>query len=550
MSSPPDTYKIEVMNNATQRISRRSFLKLLGTSLSAAAIRFPDIGEYQHNSSWPSLTMEELPRSIQAIIEKVPRTKISAAGFLTLLNQDGEAVRQIPQAYTRWNKERRAKVDRLRTKLPWGIVLHWYGDKETFDPTITGYLRGFDSLRPVSDYITRTSAHFLVGNQALTPVDGKEPLSILQTQAPDYDGWPFLASHLQALDYQAHRERKQYFVRAYYQLAEQESSIHSILQDLFDGPRADPNLYTIAIEICGYDFDHPEHQPGQQQIANVVSVVMAVMRRYHITANNLLGHHEIQLGKADPGKKFLALIRYLIAVKALVDRDPVMNRLVFGQFLDQEKKPGQAVSRYFRFVRDYLVLVGTQRDVFDWEGMSGYWLTHSLMNQTNIIVAHKYRPPLPKTLSGQTQNYLDPENHEGIDLLGWEPKNTGQRRPNQAYVQLVADGICLHIGESDRCHQGKTAIFTHIREDGAQFLSIYANMTGVGELSLQKHYPVSYPVGTIISDPTHSNPSLHMAIAYGATWDTDLSLRPTIPYNAGTTWIQARYMNPIDYLYP
>jgi len=537
------------MNDVSQRIPRRSFIKFVGTSLAAAAIRFPDIGEFQHISSWPSLAMEELPRSIQAILEKIPRTKICADGYLTLLNQDGEDVGQITQAYTLWNKERRAKVDRLHTKLPWGIVLHWYGDKETFDQTITGYLRGFDSLRPVADYITRTSAHFLVGNKALTPLAGEEPISILQTQAPDRDGWPFLASHIQPLDYQAHHERRQYFVRAYYRLAEEESRIHSILQDMFDGPTTDPNLYTISIEICGYDFDHPEHQPEQQQIANVVSVVWAVMRRYNITANNLLGHHEIQLGKADPGKKFLALIRYLIAVKALVDRDPVMYRLVFGQFLDHEKGPGQAVSKYFRFVRDYLVLVGTQRDVYDWEGMSGYWLTHSLTNQTKIVVANKYRPPLPHLLSSSTKIYLDPENHEGIDLPGWEEKNTGKQIPHQANIQLLADGVCLYVGESDRCHQGKTAIFSHIREDGAQFLSIYANMTDLGELALQKHHPIGYPVGTIITDSAHPNPSLHLAIAYGATWDTDLSARAAIPYNAGMTWIQARYMNPIDYLY-
>ena len=115
-------------------------------------------------------------------------------------------------------------------------------------------------------------------------------------------------------------------------------------------------------------------------------------------------------------------------------------------------------------------------------------------------------------------------------------------------IDRNAHRLIIYIGESDRCHRGKTAIFSHIQEDGAQFLSIFANLTDLGELSLQKHYPVSYPVGTILSEPSHPNPSLHLAIAYGATWDTDLRARAAIPYNAGMTWIRARYMNPVDHL--
>jgi N-acetyl-anhydromuramyl-L-alanine amidase AmpD len=49
----------------------------------------------------------------------------------------------------------------------------------------------------------------------------------------------------------------------------------------------DPNMRTIAIEITGYDFENPEHYPGEQQIANVVGVVWAVMKRYGIPAMNI-----------------------------------------------------------------------------------------------------------------------------------------------------------------------------------------------------------------------------------------------------------------------
>jgi hypothetical protein len=92
--------------------------------------------------------------------------------------------------------------------IPWGIVLHWYGDKENFDKTIKGYIRGFDSLRKVATYITRTSAHFLVGPERLeqATINQSTGISVLQTQMPDKDGTPFVASHLMYLDYLAHQE--------------------------------------------------------------------------------------------------------------------------------------------------------------------------------------------------------------------------------------------------------------------------------------------------------------------------------------------------------
>lgn len=502
-----------------------------------------------HLEDWPALDLGDLPGMVGGILQKVPRTQIGPDGYLTLVAREGWVIGRVPHARTNWNMERSQPGDRLRVNLPWGIVLHWYGEKENFDPTVKAYLRGFDSMRRVENYLARTSAHFLVGPEqpeyrAARPGD---TISILQTQEPDTDGWPFLASHLAPLDYLANVQRKQYFVRALYQLGYQEPGLHSVLQDYYNKPHIDPNQCTIAIEICGYDFEHPAHFPTEQQIANVVSVVWATMKRYGIQAVNILGHHEIQLGKADPGKKFMALMRFLIGIKALVERDAEMMQLVFGQFLDASGGPAQAVSRYFRFVRDQLVLVGTQRQVYEWEATCHYWVSCARVANTQLGIASNFQTPFEELQLSRTLNFLHPENHEGVDLLIRGAKNRYNSIATTD-VRLVADGTCLFTGEIDRCIPGQAAIFNHYQQDGAQILTVFGNLSSLGNLQAGKRYPGGYHVGAIESTRFRWNPSLHFAIAFGATWDTDLRAQPFIPFNAGTSWILSRYLDPLTYL--
>ena len=199
----------------------------------------------------------------------------------------------------------------------------------------------------------RTSAHFLVGDalpatvdevpsatlrtgigaEAKAPMSTSDAIGVLQTQAPDEDGIPFVASHLRSLNYKQFRERQQYFVNALDALEFADKGDHSILQDFYAGSKIDPGWRTIAIEMTGFNFDNPETAPGAQQMANVLGVIWAVMKRYKISALDVLGHNELSLDKADPGKLFMATIRYLLGVKALIDADEEMKELVFGRFL-------------------------------------------------------------------------------------------------------------------------------------------------------------------------------------------------------------------------
>ncbi len=502
-------------------------------------------------ADWPAMCLAQLPLRAREILRQVPEVALNDRGYLVLYQHQGADRSNIhagavPLAKTQWNIEKRQESDRLDPRFPWGIILHWYGDKEGFDKTLTGYLRGFDCLRQVENYITRTSAHFLIGDAepAFGSQGADDPIGIIQTQAPDLDGTPFVSSHLRRLNYQSHKDKEQYFVRALYQLGYVNPKVHTLLQDLFDGPRIDPNLRTISIEVTGYDFENPEHYPSEQKIANVVGVVWAIMKRYGISAANILGHNEIQLGKPDPGKKFLALIRYLIGVKALCDNDEAMRRLVFGQYMGSDGDARQAVRAYFDFVRDYLVIISHPCHVYDWEVSSNYWLfyDHLADSTWDAGFAEQLASPITGKIVTRGDVFLHPENHEGMDIAV-EITDPSRITP----VNLVAGGECVFAGMSAGYHLGCTAIFRHRQPDGAQILTTFGNLNSLGNLKVGTRYPKGYRVGEI--DEAGSHPYLHFAVGYGATWETDLRGNADIPTNAGTTWIKYRYMQPDDYLF-
>src|SRR3990172_6750047 len=401
-------------------INRRAFLKYMAANLAAFTFPFELPEGSVRANDWSKIELDDLPETIRDMMIRMPSARVDTQGYLRLYRKDGGLAGRVPLARTLWNIERDKIYDRLYTHVPWGIVLHWFGDREDFDGSLAAYLRGFNSLREADGYQYRTSAHFLVG--AAPPMAGAdaegEPIGIMQMQTPDKDGTPFVASHLKSLDIQGHQERKQYFVRALYQLGYANPRVHSLLQDFFDGPYLDPNMRTIAIEITGYDFENPAHMPEEQQVANVVGLVWAIMKRYGIPASNLLGHHEIQLGKADPGKKFMSLIRYLLGVKALLEAEESMKGLVFGQFLTPGGDPAQAVRDYFHFVRDYFLLVGTPRKVYEWESLTKFWGLEAKLGGLKSASAqgNKLLLPILGSFSADGHRFLDPENHEGADL--------------------------------------------------------------------------------------------------------------------------------------
>jgi hypothetical protein len=532
-------------------MNRRAFLKVAGTSLAAVVLPGGWFSPRQRLAGWPALLPEALPKKVQEILGKTRRVEISSAGNSFLCDALGKSQGNLPLRCTQWNQEKSTKFDRLLVEYPWGIVLHWYGEPERFDKTVTGYLRGFDGLRKAGDYTTRTSAHFLVGGALPVPQAQaqEDAIGILQTQAADRDGTPYVASHLRTLDYKLHRERGQYFVRALDALQYADPRVHSILQDFYDGPKIDPGWRTIAIEITGYKFDDPATAPTAQLVANVVSLVWAVMKRYKISALDILGHQELELDKPDPGKRFMATIRYLLGVKALVEDDEQMKELVFGRLLAEGADPAEAVWRYFKFVRDYLVLISSPAQVYPWEASSGYWfLWDSLPGaEKRPGVAAPFRSPLPVKAALLGDTFLEPASHEGVDLYPAREQNS-RKESGTTEVLLAAEGECLAVGKNRGCCAGEQVIFRHRQPDGAEVLTIYSHLSELRSLQTGQLYPQGTVLGKIASPQIFMERYLHFAVAYGAAWETDLCQRPDLPLNAKPEWIRERYLEPQGFL--
>jgi hypothetical protein len=495
---------------------------------------------------WPSLSLELLPPRLQHILQLTPRSLIDAKGRLVLHDTQHRPLGYAPLIPTQWNRENSHPWDRLSSNVRWGLVLHWFGNVESDSFRVQNYLYGFDDLREVQDYTTRTSAHFLVGGGRAVIEDSPQydPIGILQMQAADLDGTPYVASHLQAPDYQLHHDKGQYFVRALYTLGFEDPTVHSILQDIFDGRHMDSNMRTIGIEITGQDFEHGATQPSDQKVANVLSVVWAVMQRYGIRASDIFGHHEYSLSKADPGKKFTSLMRLLVGAKALVEQDVAMKELVFGQHLSADRQPWQAIQAYFRFVHDFLVLVDRPLAVYEWEFDTGYWFVHDLTDSVSLAArsAAGFRRPFLDALPSPVTAFTIPQHHEGVDLM-----HDGRLPDSSVEVRLTGLGECLYTGESLGYHPGQLAIFRHRMPDGVRVLSVYGHLDRLANLQAGRLYPPGELIGT--SRLTRSKDHLlHFAVGYGATWESDLRSNPNIPLNVGSSWILQRYLQPVEYL--
>ena len=79
------------------------------------------------------------------------------------------------------------------------------------------------------------------------------------------------------------------------------------------------------------------------------------------------------------------------------------------------------------------------------------------------------------------------------------------------------------------------------------YLGKYPTAARLADLRAGTLYQPGDAIGSVL--PTRSKDyMLHFAIGYGATWELELRTNPNVPLNAGATWIQQRYVHPIEYL--
>ena len=113
-----------------------------------------------------------------------------------------------------------------------------------------------------------------------------------------------------------------------------------------------------------------------------------------------------------------------------------MNNLVFGQFVKEDNNLLNAVKRYFKFVRDYLVLVSFPARVYEWETWSKYWyvLDRISGNQGGEYEISEVCFPLQSANTYLGNLFLDPENHEGIDIYLADGLNKRINSPGTAHI--------------------------------------------------------------------------------------------------------------------
>lgn len=530
------------------KFSRRDFLKLFTVTAFSSLVPPHRLHLGTPTDQLPKLELDQLPEFIQEIIKLVPKTVIEKDGYLAVTQEGNRPNQLVLQRRTDWNLQNTKPYNQLKTDKPWGIVLHWFGDKYPQPQDIDFYLRGFNGRRKIDELYITTSAHFLVGDLPVNTDPANKTVGIVQTQKPSPEGIPYQAAHVSFLDHKAYKEGRQYFISAQNKLSLENPGIRFLLQDFYDRPQNLPHQQTIGIEITGHSFEDPRFYPAPQKIANAISVVWAIMKRYAIPAKDIMGHFELQLNKPDPGKKFLALFKYLIGIKALIEDDEEMNALVFKPFVSSDGG-NNPVLTYFKIIRDYLFLTTSPRQINEWYAWSKFLFAYDAIQgmPSGKFLTNEFYYPIRKPYWKPDYKFPEPSSHEGIDFYPYLSETS--RDHLDVNVHLIANGTCIYFGESKGSYGGQFAIFKHRQKDGSEIISYYSHLKTIWNLKLGKNYQGGWLIGSISNPQDPPYGFLHFSLAYGPTWEIYLNQSPNIPLNAGPTWIQTYFIDPIMNLY-
>ncbi len=374
-------------------MNRRAFLRLSSAGVFSMAARalpsaqVPKLGDRCWAERLP------IPASARRTLGLQPALRMDEHGFLALASTGGPAEpRRVQVLPTAWNLQKNRPRHRMWDQHAWGVVLHW-------DGAPTGALRSaaqmVNGLNHSMDIRTgeevQNSAHFGVGPARLTrdPGDPNDPLSVAQLQHPSPDGVPYIASHLRPEvgkpDWRLGNVHASLATLRHLR-------IRSILTDIYDGVRFDPNYRMLAIEMQGrrYERDFPANMPSAQQMANTLSLIIALMRAYDLGPWDVVGHFELQHDKPDPGKLFIAGMRYLIGLQALTAGPPWLVRRVFGG-LDETR----LAVNYFHDLAAYLRMVSTPDTFISFDQFFGFTPTFD-----SLLEAAVGEPPVGSGMVG------------------------------------------------------------------------------------------------------------------------------------------------------
>jgi hypothetical protein len=330
-------------------LSRRDFLKASSTFLLGGMVWLNDpnlpafAGARCSGQTWPRLTVDQLPGYHKEILGQVLESDVNFNGILRVVNKPVPVYQTIINLK---NLKLAENFSAFRCKETLGIIYHSFGADDKFlklympHGSAEEYVKnGFGSL---------TSAMFLVGD---------DKFDIVQCELPTPEGRMVPSAHTIPVSRDPVYVKKQRFVQYMNQVCYQFKLPQdiSVLQNLHTrGQNSDPNRSTIGVEITGMFFDSTDGFPSTKKIASVVTLSMALSRYYKISpAFDYFGHREVDFEKADPGKRFVYLIKLLVGLECLIKNDDYLNAIVFGPFAANVKTKKECVLAFFDFITTY-----------------------------------------------------------------------------------------------------------------------------------------------------------------------------------------------------
>jgi hypothetical protein len=90
--------------------------------------------------------------------------------------------------------------------------------------------------------------------------------------------------------------------------------INTKLTDFNQDKKKDLDSVSLGVEQSGNDFSKafPLNMPPDREIANLLSLIVAVAKQYDLKIWDILGHEEVQQ-KPDPGNEYMTILRFLLA---------------------------------------------------------------------------------------------------------------------------------------------------------------------------------------------------------------------------------------------
>lgn len=370
---------------------RRDFLKV--SSLSIAPLFLPKIPLQKdlidpESKKFPRLEIESLPTWVRQVWRQKPDLYLADSGRVNLVGQENNYEQHpIPLEQTFITKRNKDLYYRgeysssqfIRTEDPKGIVLHWFGDSENWTKSNAPNMTAKEYID--AGFGTATSAAFLVGSEHVTPNLGlDDKVAIVQAELPLPDGKWSESAHALFKDPQTDgKNPNQYLIvtgdltTKYGILPRVETNnkywgtrLGTHLQvmakeNIDSGFENQLNTQTLGIEILGIDFFRREDSPEIVQTANVLGLLMTLGRKYGISGTDILGHHEVDLSRGDPGVEFLFKMRLLYGLAPLINGDVSFAHDVYKPFLDAKFKV-YALVDYFDYMEEMFDRTKTGRD--------------------------------------------------------------------------------------------------------------------------------------------------------------------------------------------